>query len=67
MLWWALTSVAVLFALYLRLNRRDTADPTRLAETSVNLNVNLMRWRALPELDVDMLSTSKFLLIGAGA
>ncbi len=49
------------------MNRRDTADPTRLAETSVNLNVNLMRWRALPELDVDMLSTSKFLLIGAGA
>lgn len=41
-------------------------DPTAIAENAVNLNVNLMRWRVLPDLNVDMLSSTKFLLIGAG-
>ncbi|CAN0302015.1 unnamed protein product, partial [Ectocarpus sp. 8 AP-2014] len=30
-------------------------DPARLAENSVRLNIKLMRWRALPELDVELL------------
>ena len=41
-------------------------DPTTIAENAVNLNVNLMRWRILPELDVSMLSSTKVLMIGAG-
>lgn len=41
-------------------------DPSRLAENSVRLNIKLMRWRALPELDVDLLEQTKCLLLGAG-
>ena len=41
-------------------------DPATIAENAVNLNVNLMRWRVLPDLNVDMLASTKFLLIGAG-
>lgn len=41
-------------------------NPSRLAENSVRLNIKLMRWRALPELDVDMLTETKCLLLGAG-
>lgn len=41
-------------------------DPARLAENSVRLNIKLMRWRALPELDVDLLAETKCLLLGAG-
>ena len=41
-------------------------DPSRLAENSVRLNIKLMRWRALPELDVELLARTKCLLLGAG-
>lgn len=41
-------------------------DPTRLAENSVRLNIKLMRWRALPDLDVNLLLHTKCLLLGAG-
>ncbi|GAB4827065.1 Autophagy protein 7 [Ancistrocladus abbreviatus] len=41
-------------------------DPSRLAESAANLNLKLMRWRALPSLDLKMLSTTKCLLLGAG-
>lgn len=41
-------------------------DPARLAENSVRLNIKLMRWRALPELDVELLARTKCLLLGAG-
>ena len=41
-------------------------DPRRLAETSVDLNLKLMRWRLLPALDADRLFAAKCLLLGAG-
>ncbi|KAI9915245.1 hypothetical protein PsorP6_007325 [Peronosclerospora sorghi] len=41
-------------------------DPLRLAETSVDLNLKLMRWRQVPALDVAMLGRTKCLLLGAG-
>ncbi|CAM9460841.1 unnamed protein product [Choristocarpus tenellus] len=41
-------------------------DPLRLAKSSVRLNIKLMRWSAIPELDVDMLESTKCLLLGAG-
>jgi ubiquitin-like modifier-activating enzyme ATG7 len=41
-------------------------DPTRLAVSAVDLNLKLMRWRALPSLNLNVLSSVKCLLLGAG-
>lgn len=41
-------------------------DPIRLAETSVDLNLKLMRWRQLPSLDLEKIASTKCLLLGAG-
>jgi ubiquitin-like modifier-activating enzyme ATG7 len=41
-------------------------DPLKLAEASVDLNLKLMRWRALPALDLPLLARTRCLLLGAG-
>ncbi|BGP15825.1 Autophagy protein 7 [Rhodosporidiobolus nylandii] len=41
-------------------------DPTRLADQAVDLNLQLMRWRILPSLDLDKVKHTKCLLLGAG-
>eukprot|EP00842_Homolaphlyctis_polyrhiza_P003791 jgi/Hompol1/4412/HPOL_003657-RA len=41
-------------------------DPKRLAESAVDLNLKLMRWRILPELQLQAISQTKCLLLGAG-
>ncbi|KAI9470976.1 MAG: E1-like protein-activating enzyme Gsa7p/Apg7p [Benjaminiella poitrasii] len=41
-------------------------DPMRLADTSVDLNLKLMRWRLMPELDLEKIKQTKCLLFGAG-
>jgi hypothetical protein len=42
-------------------------DPRRLAESAVDLNLRLMRWRAAPALDTARLAATSCLLLGAGA
>ncbi|KII83394.1 hypothetical protein PLICRDRAFT_47280 [Plicaturopsis crispa FD-325 SS-3] len=41
-------------------------DPARLADQAVDLNLKLMRWRILPELDLDKVAGTRCLLLGAG-
>lgn len=41
-------------------------DPRRLAASAVALNLQLMRWRAAPTLDLSKVSTTRCLLLGAG-
>jgi ubiquitin-like modifier-activating enzyme ATG7 len=41
-------------------------DPTRLANQAVDLNLKLMRWRIMPALDLDKVSSTRCLLLGAG-
>ncbi|KAK3441208.1 hypothetical protein EUGRSUZ_B01507, partial [Eucalyptus grandis] len=45
-------------------NLAKVMDPTRLAISAVDLNLKLMRWRALPSLDLNVLS-AKCLPLGA--
>ncbi|CAL9241705.1 unnamed protein product [Arabidopsis halleri] len=44
----------------------NSMDPARLAVSAVDLNLKLMRWRALPSLNLNVLSSVKCLLLGAG-
>lgn len=44
----------------------SSMDPTRLASQAVDLNLKLMRWRLLPQLDAAGLASTKCLLLGAG-
>eukprot|EP01100_Stratorugosa_tubuloviscum_P014244 TRINITY_DN7494_c1_g2_i1.p1 TRINITY_DN7494_c1_g2~~TRINITY_DN7494_c1_g2_i1.p1 ORF type:complete len:695 (-),score=260.03 TRINITY_DN7494_c1_g2_i1:76-2112(-) len=41
-------------------------DPQKLAASSVDLNLKLMRWRLLPEIQLEMIANTKCLLFGAG-
>jgi hypothetical protein len=38
----------------------------RLADQAVDLNLKLMRWRIMPSLDLEKISSTKCLLLGAG-
>eukprot|EP00051_Salpingoeca_urceolata_P020276 m.302915 g.302915 ORF g.302915 m.302915 type:complete len:694 (-) comp19583_c3_seq2:219-2300(-) len=47
-------------------NLSQSMDPERLAATAVDLNLKLMRWRLMPNIDLPKISGTKCLLFGAG-
>ncbi|ETO27249.1 hypothetical protein RFI_09883, partial [Reticulomyxa filosa] len=49
-----------------KLDLTQQLDPSSLAQESVDLNLKLMRWRMVPELELEKLFGLKCLLLGAG-
>ncbi|XP_059481168.1 ubiquitin-like modifier-activating enzyme ATG7 [Neocloeon triangulifer] len=47
-------------------NLSSSMDPKKLAECAVDLNLKLMKWRLLPQIDLDLIKNSRCLLLGAG-
>ena len=47
-------------------NMRSSMDPAKLAEASVDLNLKLMKWRLVPNLDLEKIKATRCLLLGAG-
>jgi ubiquitin-like modifier-activating enzyme ATG7 len=47
-------------------NLAPMMDPKRLAKEASDLNLRLIKWRLLPELDLEKFKTAKCLLFGAG-
>ncbi|XP_065347179.1 ubiquitin-like modifier-activating enzyme ATG7 [Cloeon dipterum] len=47
-------------------NLSKTMDPGRLAECAVDLNLKLMKWRLLPQIDLEVIKNCSCLLLGAG-
>ena len=45
---------------------KSQMDAVELASTAVDLNLKLMRWRMVPDLNVSKLASTKCLLLGAG-
>lgn len=41
-------------------------DPTRLADSAVDLNLKLIKWRIAPTIDLESIKHTKCLLLGAG-
>lgn len=41
-------------------------DPKKRAESAVHLNLKLMKWRLLPDMDLDTVQNTRCLLMGAG-
>lgn len=47
-------------------NMSATMDPNKLAESAVDLNLKLMKWRLVPDIDLDAVINTKCLLLGSG-
>lgn len=65
---YTVSTVAVkqIVTLSLALCEQPPSTVCRLAESSVDLNLKLMRWRLVPSLDLDKVVSTKCLLLGAG-
>ncbi|CAB3221720.1 unnamed protein product [Arctia plantaginis] len=47
-------------------NMSASLDPVVLADTSSDLNIKLMKWRLVPDIDIEVMKKTKCLLLGAG-
>ncbi len=58
--------MATVYYLILNSKTGDLWHDDRLADQAVDLNLKLMRWRILPELNLEKVAETRCLLLGAG-
>ncbi len=44
----------------------NSMNTEKLAESAVNLNLKLMKWRIAPDINLDIIKNQKCLLLGSG-
>eukprot|EP00760_Papus_ankaliazontas_P017415 PhM_4_TR17232/c0_g1_i1/m.5589/K08337/ATG7; ubiquitin-like modifier-activating enzyme ATG7 len=47
-------------------NLSSMMDPIKLADSSANLNLSLMKWRMVPDLDLEKIASQRCLIVGSG-
>ncbi|XP_018574254.1 ubiquitin-like modifier-activating enzyme ATG7 isoform X2 [Anoplophora glabripennis] len=47
-------------------NLKNTLDPYVIAENSIDLNLKLMKWRILPDINLEKVKETKCLILGSG-
>eukprot|EP00794_Sanderia_malayensis_P006895 gene6895-7673_t len=47
-------------------NLSSSMDPVKLAESAVDLNLKLMRWRLVPDINLEKIASTRCLLLGSG-
>lgn len=47
-------------------NLGSLIDPIQLADQAIDLNLKLMKWRLVPQLDLQLVKDSKVLILGSG-
>jgi len=47
-------------------NLANLLDPKQIAANAINLNLNLMKWRLAPDLNLDRIANTSCLIVGAG-
>jgi len=48
------------------INLKSMMDESEIASQAVNLNLKLMKWRMLPNLNLEKINSCKVLIFGAG-
>ena len=49
-----------------KISLSSAMDPVKLATSAVDLNLQLMRWRLMPSVDLQKIASTRCLLLGAG-
>ena len=47
-------------------NMSGSMNSEKLAEAAVNLNLKLMKWRVMPDINLEIIKSCKCLLLGSG-
>jgi ubiquitin-like modifier-activating enzyme ATG7 len=50
-----------------KVNLKDQLDTLKIVENAADLNLKLMKWRQVPNLDLEVLQNTSCLMLGSGS